>query len=81
MNVLDLPPELIRQIAFADSQIPRNSEKDIQMELEDIDMRIKMLRVSEIGEHMHLYTKDDIRNSPQWPYRSEYGRLVYITCI
>jgi len=69
MNIVDLPPELIRQIAFTNSQIPRNSEQDIQTELEDIDMRIKMLHVSKIGEHMHLDTKDDVRNSAQWPYR------------
>ena len=69
MSLVDLPPELIQHIAFADRQIPRNSEKDTQMELKDIDMRIKMLHVSKIAEHMHFDTKDDIRSSPQWPYR------------
>ena len=68
MNLLDLPHDVIRRISNVDQPIPRNSEKDVQNEVDSMEMRMKMLGIGAEFKHLDFGPEDDIRKTQGWPF-------------
>jgi hypothetical protein len=67
----------MRQIGGVDRFIPRNSEKAIQEELDNIALRGKMHDVTKDFGHMDFGTRDKVRNHPHWPY-TQHDSFVFM---
>jgi len=77
MNFLDLPHYVMRQIGNADKSIPRNSEKAIQEELDNIEMRANLHHINAGFGHMDFGARDDVRKHPHWPY-TQHDSFVFL---